>query len=131
MQEGKSHFISLNQMCRYRHVIYLNELMVKKLSLLGATALILFEAFQKDLTASASYGSLMTGGKKEMGTGQSVALLVARLLLCALFIWAGQGEIRRQLASIHSDGRGHMVHDRPPGDGHDQIWAKLSQVVYR
>ena len=30
-------------------------------------------------------------------------------------------EVRRQIASIHSDGHGHMVHDRPPGDGHDQV----------
>ena len=38
---------------------------------------------------------------QEYGTAQSIALLIARLLLCALFIWAGQGEIRRQLAAVH------------------------------
>ena len=67
--------------------------MVKKLSLLGATALILFEAFQKDINNSSSYGTLLEQSK-QMGTGQSLALLVARLLLCALFIWAGEWQER-------------------------------------
>ena len=116
------------QTWRYRHVLYVNELMVKKLSLLGAMCLILFGAFKKDITSSKSYGSLLATSK--FTNIQSAALLVARLLLCALFIWAGQGEVRRQLASIHGDGHGHIVHDRRVGDGHDQIWAKLSEFAF-
>lgn len=42
-------------------------------------------------------------------TKQSVVLLISRILVTSLFIWAGQAEIRRQLASVHDDGRGHMV----------------------
>ena len=60
---------------------------------------------------------------------ESGALLVARLLLTSLFIWAGQAEIRRQLVSVHDDGQGHQVHDRPAGDGHDQLWAKFMQFL--
>jgi hypothetical protein len=90
----------------YRHVIYVNELMVKKLSLLGAVSLILFSAFSKE---ASTHGSLLAKSAAAFSTAQNVGLLVARLLLCALFVWAGQGEIRRQLASIHSDGHGHMV----------------------
>lgn len=52
-------------------------------------------------------------GIAELNTGlttkQSVVLLVSRVLMTSLFIWAGQAEIKRQLASVHSDGMGHQV----------------------
>jgi uncharacterized membrane protein YphA (DoxX/SURF4 family) len=111
----------------YRHVLYVNELMVKKLSLLGAVSLILFSAFSKE---ASTFTSTLTAKDAAFSTAQNIALLLARLLLCALFVWAGQGEIRRQIAAVHSDGHGHMVHDRPPGDGHDQIWAKLGDFLF-
>ena len=107
---------------------YLNELMVKKLSMMGACCLVLLMAYGMGGKSSLA-GLLMPELSSGPSTKQSAVLLVSRLLLTSLFIWAGQAEIVRQLASVHSDGQGHQVHDRPVGDGHDQLWAKSAQFI--
>ena len=114
----------------YRGTLYLNELMVKKLSMLGVTLLVIYQHHSSDSSQKNPLaGLLMADMNKSPSSKQSAALLVSRLLLTSLFIWAGQAEIRRQLASVHDDGQGHQVHDRPAGDGHDQLWAKSAQYL--
>ena len=115
----------------YRGNLYLNELMVKKLSMLGVTCLVIYNAYDSagQKKANPMAGLLMSDPGRAQSGKDSAILLVSRLLLTSLFIWAGQAEIRRQLASVHDDGRGHQVHDRPDGDGHDQLWAKTAQFL--
>ena len=114
----------------YRGTFYLNELMVKKLSMLGVTLLVIYQHYSSDSSKKNPLAGLIgPDSTKTPSSKESVALLVSRLLLTSLFIWAGQAEIRRQLASVHDDGQGHQVHDRPAGDGHDQLWAKAAQFI--
>ena len=113
----------------YRGTFYLNELMVKKLSMLGVTLLVIYQHYSSIGSKNPLAGLIGPDASKTPTSKESVALLISRLLLTSLFIWAGQAEIRRQLASVHDDGQGHQVHDRPAGDGHDQLWAKAAQFL--
>ena len=97
----------------YRGNFYLNELMVKKLSMLGVTLLVIYQHYSSDSSKKNPLAGLIgPDSTKTPSSKESVALLVSRLLLTSLFIWAGQAEIRRQLASVHDDGQGHQVHER-------------------
>ena len=67
-------------------------------------------------------------------TRQSVALLVGRVLLALLFLWTGAAELRRQYASVRptrlqTGGKHRPWHLRPKGDGHDQWWAKVAELL--
>lgn len=154
--------------------LYLNELMVKKFSMLGCTLILMLndsairssldkarDAFyglvvdddcyedesSSDPTArnsaaeKAPKSKLRTKFNKFMHTllrskssrvqrishKTSILLLVSRLLIAALFIFVGFGEIKRQLAGgiVHKD----RIHKRPPGDGHDQLWLKVVEFT--
>ena len=64
-------------------------------------------------------GSLM---EEKMSKKTSAVLLVVRLLISGLFLWVGWGEVTRQWIT----GQRHL---RPPGDGHDQMWLKIIQLL--
>jgi len=107
--------------------LYINELMVKKLSLLGATALIIAQRFQIDKQPAAIAG-LVLEAKKTMSTQKSFVMLLGRLMMSSLFLYVGITEVRRQMDNTMQIG-GQVHHRRPAGDGHDNMWSKLIELV--
>ena len=86
-------------------------------------------------------GGLLGVGQRGWSVRQSAAIAAGRVLLGAVFLFAGYSELRRQLASVRREGHGghggggggsgggRARRMRAPGDGHDQIWAKLSECL--
>lgn len=118
----------------YKHDLYINELMVKKLSMTGAMVMILVnDPFFKtaiDRTSKALSGLVLKDEPKyAISKKLSVILLIVRILISSLFIFVGYGEIKRQIqwssGVVH---HGHR-HSRPKGDGHDQMWPKLAEFA--
>lgn len=143
--------------------IYFNELMVKRLALVGCTAMVLgrhlLELNAKHTAGFA--GLLLEESKDTMEKKRPFVLLIARLLISLLFLFVGITEINRQLSPPIHHGKLHMLflrdiinmwmwffcyscvacisllllvvtghaHHRPPGDGHDEIWAKMMQFA--
>eukprot|EP00049_Salpingoeca_infusionum_P019038 m.359865 g.359865 ORF g.359865 m.359865 type:complete len:299 (-) comp18781_c0_seq1:439-1335(-) len=104
-------------------VLYINELMVKKFSVVGATALMMSHHYNPKAEAPPLAGMLVLAAPS-MGTKKSIVMLIGRLLLSSLFIFIGYKEVMRQLANtVQHDG--HVHHRRPAGDGHDAMWYKL------
>eukprot|EP00727_Mastigamoeba_balamuthi_P013977 m51a1_g9201 hypothetical protein (316) ;mRNA; r:109972-111048 len=120
---------------------YVNELMMKKLSMLGCALMLVIgdPAFQQraHLAQRALSGILMGDAAREgsdvdaarrsrraaaTSTAMSAALLAVRLLIAGLFLVVGWGEVSRQLYTARE-------HLRPPGDGHDQLWMKVLQFA--
>jgi len=119
----------------YSNPLYINELMVKKFSILGCILLVLWnDPFFKQQfgnTTKAFVGLIMSEGNKEKTTKKaSAVLLAARLLISSLFLFVGYGEIKRQLefSAGAFQHQGH-VHQRPTGDGHDSMWPKLFEFT--
>jgi alanyl-tRNA synthetase len=136
-------------------VWFVDELMVKKFSLLGGGLMLLLQLHfgpgasgtrrtnsgggGGDGPAAGSVGGLLGVGQRGWSVRQSAAIAAGRVLLGAVFLFAGYSELRRQLASVrreHGGGRGgggggggRARRMRAPGDGHDQIWAKLSECL--
>jgi len=108
---------------------YFNELMVKRIAVVGCFGLI-YGRHLLSLTGDESAGisGLLLEDKRDtMATKYSGVLLVFRVSISAFFMFVGISEINRQLASHTPDAMGRMPNQRPPGDGHDEIWAKLLQ----
>ena len=143
-------------------VWFVDELMVKKLSLLGCGGMLLLQLhFHSGAGGSGSMGGTRRGaavaisgddcsgnggvggpatvggvlgvGRRGWSVRQSAAIAVGRVLLGAVFLFAGYSELRRQLASVRREGGGgrapRVRRMRSPGDGHDQMWAKLSECT--
>lgn len=117
------------QMFRAGHGLYFNELMVKRLAMLGCLAMVLGRALlENDAKSKSTFaGLLLEDDRPSMARNRSGVLLVARLLISLLFIFVGYSEIKRQLVPIR---HGNHVHTRPEGDGHDEIWAKTLQFAF-
>mmetsp|Transcript_23450 Transcript_23450/g.61414 ORF Transcript_23450/g.61414 Transcript_23450/m.61414 type:complete len:310 (+) Transcript_23450:250-1179(+) len=111
--------------------LYINELMVKKLSLLGAIGLILAHRYQADASKRSSQvaGLLITKAEEVMSDRKSLVMLVGRLLMSSLFLYVGVTEVIRQYNSVIYDSEGHQHRRRAAGDGHDNMWSKLSEFV--
>lgn len=107
--------------------LYINELMVKKLSLFGAVLLIV-AAKVKDTVKSGAVAGLLLATTTTMSTRKSVALLIGRLLMSSLFLYVGITEIQRQRDSVEEHD-GHVHRKRAEGDGHDQIVFKLIEFA--
>lgn len=130
-------------------VWFVDELMVKKLSLLGCGLMMLLQLHfgggassrisgsSRDVGSAgpgpATVGALLGVGRRGWSLRQSAAIAMGRALMGAVFLFAGYSEVRRQLASVRRDGghgRAARVHRmRARGDGHDQMWAKLSECA--
>jgi len=116
--------------------LYINELMVKKFSMLGSMVMVLVnDPFFKqtiDSTTKALHGLIAKDEPRHhISRRTSVILLIVRLLISSLFLFVGYGEITRQLrsgSSVSHGGHGHAHgHQRPDGDGHNQMWLKVLQ----
>jgi alanyl-tRNA synthetase len=108
---------------------YFNELMVKRIAVTGCLALV-YGRYLLDTKGDESAGItglLLESRTDTMASKHSGLLLLARLFMAILFLWVGFGEIKRQLASVTTDAEGHTHHQRPEGDGHDEVWAKVAQ----
>jgi len=108
--------------------LYINELMVKKLSLFGAVGLLLAHKWQTERKKNAMAGLLLSS-VEEMTDSKSVAMLAGRLLMSTLFLFVGWSEVVRQWNSVWSDAEGHVHHLRKRGDGHDNMWSKLAEFA--
>lgn len=119
--------------------LYLNELMVKKFSTLGCSIMIIVndpgfsstvdqarQALSGLITDDDDGGAVSKlvspGAPRRVTHKTSAVLLAVRLCIAILFIFVGYSEILRQIAS-------GQYHQRPPGDGHDQLWLKVVQFV--
>jgi len=114
--------------------LYINELMVKKFSLLGCVFLLLVnDPFfkQKIDTGAKALAGLVSSDqpKYNITTKMSIVLLAARLLVSSLLIFVGYGEISRQLAMTSSGDHAGHSHSRPEGDGHNNTWPKLLEFT--
>ena len=105
--------------------LYINELMVKKFSLLGATALICSKLYfanamdasgftdgltQKRTSSSNAFPALLQQNAPvlSMGTAKSAVALAGRLLMSSLFLYVGYHEIAQQMDSVVAhDGHQH------------------------
>jgi len=112
--------------------LYINELMVKKFSMLGCVFLVLVnDPFFKeriDGGVKALAGLVSSDQPKyNITTRMSIVLLAARLLISSLLIFVGYGEISRQIQLSSGIDHGGHVHTRPAGDGHNNMWPKLME----
>lgn len=116
----------------YNRDLYINELMVKKFSMLGAIVMVVVtNPFFKqtiDTTTKALQGLLAKDEPKHnINRRTSAVLLVVRVLISSLFLFVGYGEIKRQWMMDHNDHghrHGHI------GDGHNQMWLKVLQFAW-
>jgi hypothetical protein len=65
---------------------YINELMVKKFSLLGAAALIMAQQWREEAKGSAMAGLLLVRAGQSMSDKKSLIMLLGRLLMSSLFL---------------------------------------------
>lgn len=120
-----------------------NELLLKKLAMLGSVALVFVTGAREAARARSAArrakltcrrlsggggGSLQLalgegGGEAAIGRRGSAGLLLGRLLLAALFAFVGQNQVGRIA-------RRDMLwsHRLDPGDGHDSLWL-LPQML--
>lgn len=100
-----------------------NELMLKKVAMLGCSALVLANAV-KESKRNSYAGTLLAEDKKVDGKKKSAALLAGRLMMTALFAFIGYGQVRRV---INRDFAVWVKHkdDHPFMDGHDNNWLLL------
>lgn len=107
--------------------IYINELMVKKLALLGSVILILAQRYQTN--SKLLFGAVpFAKPSKEMSTKKSVIMLIGRLKISMLVLYVGVMEIQRQM-EMHVEHDGHAHSRRPHGDGHDNLVCKVAEFI--
>jgi len=115
--------------------LYINELMVKKFSMLGCVILVLItDPFFKekiDSSKKALNQLIVDSPKFTFSNKISIALLISRILISTLFLFVGYGEITRQWAMMSTgvEHQGHS-HRRPDGDGHDNFWPKIAEFSF-
>ena len=102
-----------------------NELMVKKLSMFGCIALV-FAGAVRDTRAGAAVAGMLTDDSKPQlaSRRKSAVLLAGRLLMAALFVYVGLGQMSR----IRSRSQ-LWQHRVDPTDGHDNSWLILELVL--
>lgn len=113
----------------YTHgYLYINELMVKKMSLLGAAILILVLNWKETSRRTSQVaGMLLDKAESVMSDKKSAVMLTGRLLISTLFLYVGVTEIQRQIEHLKSDGTVHK--NRHSHDGHDSILPKLFEFA--
>ncbi len=97
-----------------------NELLVKKVSVLGCIVLVLAGAGGNGSGAGVAGGMLTDERTPLASRRKSAALLLGRLLLSALFVYVGTGQLAR--LRTRSTMWSHIV---DPTDGHDNLWLIL------
>ncbi|KAH3731581.1 family transcriptional regulator [Pelomyxa schiedti] len=112
--------------------LYINELMTKKLSMLGCIIMVLVNEphFKKkvDITQRALKGLIGPDEPRyHVSQATSVVLLIVRALISGLFLFVGYGEILRQWMRTHPEQ--FNVRTYVPGDGHNQMWLKLFEAL--
>eukprot|EP01116_Phalansterium_solitarium_P022869 TRINITY_DN772_c0_g1_i2.p2 TRINITY_DN772_c0_g1~~TRINITY_DN772_c0_g1_i2.p2 ORF type:complete len:323 (+),score=143.78 TRINITY_DN772_c0_g1_i2:105-1073(+) len=117
------------------YIFYINELMVKKFSMLGAIVMVaVADPFFKktiDSTTKALQGLIgKEDPKHAIGRRTSIILLVVRLLMSSLFLYVGYGEIKRQMeVNVHLAQHSGHGHHHANEDGHNQMWLKVLQFL--
>jgi alanyl-tRNA synthetase len=85
-----------------------NELMVKRVAMLGCSALVLVHSLKESKRLSRYAGILLTDEKgMEHSVKRSIALLLGRILMSFLFIYVGLNQIKRVMLrdmALWSDG---------------------------
>ena len=102
-----------------------NELMVKKLSMFGCIALV-FAGAVRDTRAGAAVAGMLTDDSKSQlaSRRKSAVLLAGRLLMAALFVYVGSGQMSRIRSRTQL-----WQHRVDPTDGHDNSWLILELVL--
>ncbi|EGD72943.1 hypothetical protein PTSG_04675 [Salpingoeca rosetta] len=110
--------------------IYVNELMVKKLAIIGAMSLVILREYNPKhrVSAQQALASALFLDQPAMTNRKSAFMLAGRLLLSTLFVWVGVKEIQRQMENT-IERNGHVYRRRPVGDGHDAMWYKLLEFA--
>jgi uncharacterized membrane protein YphA (DoxX/SURF4 family) len=103
-----------------------NELMVKKLSMFGCIALVFVGAGGKDAAARGGVAGMLTDDAAPTlaSRRKSAVLLAGRLMMAALFLYVGTGQLAR--ISRRSELWSHRV---DPTDGHDNNWLILELIL--
>lgn len=101
-----------------------NELMVKKLSMMGCTALLAASVAKSERSGNALAGMLLEAEKRVEGKRKSAVLLAARIACAALFVFVGQGQLTR---IWHRNELWQHKVDKL--DGHDNLWLVLELVL--
>lgn len=73
-----------------------SELVVKRLAVLGCTALVLAQSIHEQRGPASSYAGLLLaggGGRRQPGRGKSLLLLAGRLLVALLFVYVGVQQV--------------------------------------
>eukprot|EP00191_Tetraselmis_sp_GSL018_P004552 CAMPEP_0177596572 /NCGR_PEP_ID=MMETSP0419_2-20121207/11176_1 /TAXON_ID=582737 /ORGANISM="Tetraselmis sp., Strain GSL018" /LENGTH=304 /DNA_ID=CAMNT_0019088537 /DNA_START=1064 /DNA_END=1976 /DNA_ORIENTATION=- len=106
-----------------------NELMVKRVAMLGCSALVLVHSVKENKRLSSYAGLLVADDDpKRHSAGRSLALLLGRVLVSLLFVYVGIVQIKRvmlrDMALWKSEARrGALI------DGHDNNWLLLEFVL--
>ncbi len=101
-----------------------NELMVKKLSMFGCIALVFVGAGKEG--GAARIGGMLTDDRAPAPASRrkSAVLLAGRLLMAALFVYVGTGQLGRIRHRKES-----WTHRVDPTDGHDNNWLILELAL--
>ncbi|KAL4444581.1 hypothetical protein ABPG77_002398 [Micractinium sp. CCAP 211/92] len=115
------------------HGIQPNELVVKRLAMMGCTALVLAHSMKEQRLQISSYaGLLLSGGRDEQrlpGRAKSLVLLLGRLLMASLFLFVGVTQLQRVIARDFILWK-HIPHSKLwERDGHDNNWLLLEFVL--
>lgn len=100
-----------------------NELMLKKMAMLGCSALVLANGV-KESKRNTYAGKLLAEDKKVDSKKKSAALLAGRLMMTALFAFIGYGQVRRVISRDFAIWFRHKD-DHQFMDGHDNNWLLL------
>jgi uncharacterized membrane protein YphA (DoxX/SURF4 family) len=102
-----------------------NELMVKKVSMFGCIALVFVGAAPAGAGKASVAGALTDERAPALASRRKSAVLLAgRLLMAALFLYVGTGQLAR--IRHRSQLWSHRV---DPTDGHDNLWLILELVL--
>ena len=103
-----------------------NELMVKKTAMFGCIALVFANAAKDSGGVVGSVAGMLTDDSKPQlaSRRKSAVLLAGRLLMAALFVYVGSGQIAR--IRTRSTAWQHRV---DPTDGHDNSWLILELLL--
>jgi len=101
--------------------LYVNELMAKKLSLLGCVAMMIATHNQANERSSSSFLSRGLLEVSALSNNISIAVLIGRLLIAVLFVYVGLHELHRLFFEPFTP--------YLPGDGHDVVWPKAVELL--